>query len=311
MRGLQFVPPDTKIPFMKWHRLMLGLSALIMVVALLAILLKGFNLGVDFEGGLLIDIKTAGPADVSTMRGTLNELGIGNASIQEFGAPDNVLIRLEKQPGGDAAQQAVINRVREALGPGIEMRRIEVVGPQVSGELLRNAVYAIVSALLAIMAYLWFRFEWQFGVAGILSLIHDVVAILGVFALFGFQVDLTIVAAVMTVAGYSINDSVVVFDRVRENMRKFKTMPISNLIDLSINQTLSRTFITGITTLIVLVCLYVLGGEVLRGFSFAMLFGVIFGTYSSIFVAVPLLLYLKVQRIAARGESAVAETPSP
>jgi len=309
LRGIEFVPPHTTIPFMKWHRLFLGVSALFIVVSLIAVLINGFNLGIDFEGGLLLDIKTEGPADLAQMRQTLGDLGVGDVSLQEFGSPDNVLIRLEKQTGGDAVQQATVAKVREALGSGIEIRRIEVVGPQVSGELLRNAFYATASALLAIMAYLWFRFEWQFGVAGVASLVHDVIAIIGVFALFGLEFDLTIVAAVMTIAGYSINDSVVVFDRVRENMRKYKTMPLSDLIDLSINQTLSRTFITGITTILVLICLYVLGGQVLRGFSFAMLFGVIIGTYSSVFVAVPLLLYLNVRRIAERSEAPIAETP--
>ncbi len=309
MRGIQFIPPDTKVPFMKWHRLFLGLSAVFVVVCLLAMVVRGFNLGIDFAGGLLLDIRTEGPADLSRMRATLGGLNLGDVSLQEFGAPDNVLIRIAKQPGGDAAQQAAIAQVRDALGGGVELRRVEVVGPQVSAELIRNATYATISALLAIMAYLWFRFEWQFGVAGVVSLIHDVVGILGVFALFGLDFDLTIVAAVMTTAGYSINDSVVVFDRVRENMRKYKTMSLSDLIDLSINQTLSRTFITGITTVLVLVALYVLGGPVLRGFSFAMLFGVIIGTYSSVFVAVPLLRYLNLRRIGERSDNALAETP--
>jgi preprotein translocase SecF subunit len=294
---------------MKWHRLYLGLSVLMIVATFVAIFVRGFNLGVDFEGGLLIDIKTPGSANLAEMRQVLGGLGLGDVSLQEFGAPDNVLIRMPKQAGGDAAQQAAVAKVRDALGSGIEVRRIEVVGPQVSRELLRNAVYATVSALLAIMAYLWFRFEWQFGVAGVLSLLHDVIAIIGIFVIFGLQFDLTIVAAIMTVAGYSINDSVVVFDRVRENMRKYKTMQLSDLLDLSVNQTLSRTFITGITTLLVLISLYLFGGEVLRGFSFALLFGVIIGTYSSIFIAVPLLVYLRVGRIAARGERPLPDTP--
>jgi preprotein translocase SecF subunit len=309
LRGLQFVPPDTKIPFMRWHRLFLGLSFALVVVSLLSIASRGFNLGIDFAGGLLLDIKTEGPADLVRLRSTLGGLGLGDVSLQEFGSPDNVLIRVPKQPGGDAAQQAAIAQVRDALGMGVEIRRVEVVGPQVSAELIRNAIYATISALLAIMAYLWFRFEWQFGVAGVISLIHDVIYILGVFSLFGLDFDLTIVAAVMTIAGYSINDSVVVFDRVRENMRKYKTMPLDALIDLSINQTLSRTFITGVTTILVLLALYVLGGPVLRGFSFAMLFGVIIGTYSSVFVAVPLLRYLNLRRIGERSNTALAETP--
>ena len=309
MRGIQFIPSDTHIPFMRFHKLLLGISAAFIVLSIAVIALDGLNFGIDFRGGILLDVKTQGPADIAEMRRTLNDLEVGEVGLQEFGAPDNVLIRLSKQDGGERAQQAVIERIKQALGPNVEYRRIELVGPQVSAELFEDAIYAMVAALLSIMAYLWFRFEWQFGLAGVVSLLHDVLAIIGIFALLGYEFNLTIVAAVMTIAGYSINDSVVVFDRVRENMRKYKTMPFVELIDLSINQTLSRTFLTGITTIMVLIVLYFLGGEVLRGFSFAMLFGVIVGTYSSVFVAVPLLLYLNVRRSSVTGETAVAERP--
>jgi preprotein translocase subunit SecF len=309
MRGIHFVPADTRIPFMRFHKLFLGISALVAAGSILLLLLHGLNLGIDFRGGIMLDVKTAGPADLTAMRQTLAGLDVGEVGLQEFGASDNVLIRLSKQEGGEAAQQATINRIKEALGPTVEYRRIELVGPQVSAELFRDALYALGCALLSIMAYLWFRFEWQFGVAGVISLLHDVIAIIGVFALFGLEFNLTIVAAVLTIAGYSINDSVVVFDRVRENMRKYKTMPFTELLDLSINQTLSRTFLTGLTTIMVLIVLYVLGGEVLRGFSFAMLFGVIVGTYSSVFVAVPLLLYMNVRRAGVASEPALVERP--
>ena len=309
MRGIQFIPSDTHIPFMRFHKLLLGISAAFIVLSIAVIALDGLNFGIDFRGGILLDVKTQGPADIAEMRRTLNDLEVGEVGLQEFGAPDNVLIRLSKQDGGEREQQAVIERIKQALGPNVEYRRIELVGPQVSAELFEDAIYAMVAALLSIMAYLWFRFEWQFGLAGVVSLLHDVLAIIGIFALLGYEFNLTIVAAVMTIAGYSINDSVVVFDRVRENMRKYKTMPFVELIDLSINQTLSRTFLTGITTIMVLIVLYFLGGEVLRGFSFAMLFGVIVGTYSSVFVAVPLLLYLNVRRSSVTGETAVAERP--
>lgn len=309
MRGIQFIPPDTHIPFMKWNKLFLGVSAVMVLVSLFLIAFDGLNYGIDFRGGLLLEIKTQGPADMAQMRRTLGDLNLGEVTLQEFGTEDHVLIRLPKQEGGEAAQQAGVSRVREALGSGIEIRRIEVVGPQVSAELFRNAIYATVAALLAIMAYLWFRFEWQFGLAGVISLLHDVIVIVGLFAMLGLEFNLNIVAAVLTVAGYSINDSVVVFDRVRENMRKYKTMPLFDLIDLSINQTLSRTFLTGLTTIMVLLSLYFLGGEVLHGFSLALLFGVIVGTYSSIFVAVPLLLYLNLRRITGKTEPAVAGAP--
>lgn len=309
MRGIQFIPPDTRIPFMRFHRLFLGVSALFLVLSMVVIIVDGLNFGIDFRGGILLEVKTQGPADLVQMRRTLNDLELGEVGLQEFGAKDNVLIRFSKQDGGEREQQAAIERIKQTLGPSVDYRRIELVGPQVSAELFKDAMYALAAALLSIMAYLWFRFEWQFGVAGVVSLLHDVLAIIGIFALLGYEFNLTIVAAVMTIAGYSINDSVVVFDRVRENMRKYKTMPLIDLIDLSINQTLSRTFLTGITTILVLIVLYFLGGEVLRGFSFAMLFGVIIGTYSSVFVAVPLLLYMNVRRSTPAGETAVAERP--
>ena len=307
MRGIHFIPADTRVPFMRFHKLFLGTSAFVIAASILLVLFAGLNLGIDFRGGILLDVKTPGPADIPAMRQILGGLDLGEVGIQEFGSPDNVLIRMQRQEGEDAEQSATINRLKEALGGNVEYRRIELVGPQVSAELFRDAMYALAAALLSIAAYLWFRFEWQFGLSGVVSLLHDVIAIVGVFALLGYEFNLTIVAAILTIAGYSINDSVVVFDRIRENMRKYKTMPFIDLLDLSINQTLSRTFITGLTTIIVLMVLYLLGGEVLRGFSFAMLFGVIIGTYSSVFVAVPLLLYLDVRRAPVGAEATVRE----
>ena len=307
MRGLQFIPAGTRVPFMRLHKLFLGFSAFVVIGSILLVLFDGLNFGIDFRGGILLDVKTQGAADIPAMRQTLSGLNLGEVGLQEFGSPDNVLIRLQRQEGEEAEQTAAINRLKEALGGNVEYRRVELVGPQVSAELFRDAMYALAAALLSIAAYLWFRFEWQFGLSGVISLLHDVIAIVGVFALLGYEFNLTIVAAILTIAGYSINDSVVVFDRIRENMRKYKTMPFIDLLDLSINQTLSRTFITGLTTIIVLMVLYLLGGEVLRGFSFAMLFGVIIGTYSSVFVAVPLLLYLDVRRAPVGAEATVRE----
>jgi preprotein translocase SecF subunit len=307
VRGIQFIPAETKIRFMSFERMFLVLSAAVVAGSLLLVAFKGLNLGIDFRGGILFEVRTDGTADIGGLRRQLGDLGLGEVSLQEFGAADDLLIRLEEPAGGDPARQAAIARVKESLGPGVQIRRIEVVGPQVSAELFRDALYALSAALLSIMAYLWFRFEWQFGLAGVLSLLHDVIAIVGVFALMGYEFNLTIVAALMTIAGYSINDSVVVFDRVRENLRKYKTMPFVDLLDLSINQTLSRTFLTGLTTIFVLLSLYFLGGEVLRGFSFAMLFGILIGTYSSVFVAVPLLIHLNVGRRGGATGSAAPE----
>ncbi len=316
MRGIQFVPAETKIRFMAWQRVFLALSAVVVLGSLLLVAIKGLNFGIDFRGGILFEVRTEAAAELGGLRTQLGNLGLGEVSLQEFGAPDDLLIRFKEPDGGAPARERAIASVKAALGPGVQLRRIEVVGPQVSAELFRDALYALAAALLSIMAYLWFRFEWQFGLAGVLSLLHDVIAIIGVFALMGYEFNLTIVAALLTIAGYSINDSVVVFDRVRENLRKYKAMPFIELLDLSINQTLSRTFLTGLTTIFVLFALYFLGGEVLRGFSFAMLFGVIIGTYSSVFVAVPLLIHLGVRRRPddarnddARNDDARTEEP--
>jgi preprotein translocase subunit SecF len=219
-----------------------------------------------------------------------------------------VLIRLEQQEGDEQAQQAAVAKVKEALGPGVEYRRTEFVGPQVSEELFWDGIYAVSAAILAILVYIWFRFEWQFGLAAVIALLHDVLSTIGIFSLVGLEFNLTTVAAVLTIAGYSINDTVVVFDRVRENLRKYKSMPLRELFNLSINQTLSRTTLTSFTTLLALVALYTLGGEVIRGFSFGMIWGVVIGTYSSICLAVPLLLYLHVRRGTGTPEAAEKKT---
>ncbi len=312
MRGIQFFPAGTKIRFMSLQRVFLGISVVIVLASILLVIFKGFNYGIDFRGGILFEVRTQGAADLGDLRTRLNGLGLGDVSLQEFGAADDLLLRFKEPEGGEAARQAAIDTVKQTLGAGVQIRRVEVVGPQVSAELFRDALYALGAALLSIMVYLWFRFEWQFGLAGVLSLLHDVIAIAGVFALMGYEFDLTIVAALLTIAGYSINDSVVVFDRVRENLRKYKTMPFVELLDLSINQTLSRTFLTVMTTFLTILALYFLGGEVLRGFSFAMLFGIIVGTYSSVFVAVPLLIHLGVRnRPAARASDIPESAVSP
>jgi preprotein translocase subunit SecF len=306
MRGLVLIPPDTKIRFMAARFVVFAVSTLVVIGSLVLVATKGLNLGIDFRGGILLDVRTQGPADLSAMRATLNELGLGEVALQEFGAEDTVLIRVRMQEGGDAAQNAAMAKIKQALGSGVEYRRTEVVGPQVSAELLRDGIYALIGALLAIMAYVGFRFEWQFGVTGVIATAHDVVSILGLYSLLGLEFNLTSIAALMTIAGYSINDTVVVFDRVRENMRKYKAMPLPELFDLSINQTLSRTVLTSGATLLSLLALYFLGGEVLHGFSLAVIWGIIFGTYSSICVATPMLLYMNVRR-GAVGEAAASE----
>jgi preprotein translocase subunit SecF/SecD/SecF fusion protein len=258
---------------------------------------RGLNYGVDFKGGSLIEVQsTSGPADIAQLRERLGKLGIGAVQIQSFGAPTDVLIRVEQQPGGEGTQQAALKKVVDALGNQYAQRRVEVVGPAVSSELRMTGIIAVVAGLFAIVAYVWFRFEWQFAVGAIVALTHDVLLTVGIFSLMQLEFDLSIIAALLTILGYSVNDTVVVSDRIRENLRKFKRMELNELLNLSINETLSRTILTGCTAIVVLIALYVFGGEVIRNFNFAMLFGVVVGTYSSIFIAAPLLGYLGVKR---------------
>ena len=297
-KGYDFFPHGTRINFMRVKSLCLGLSAIFMLASLLAIGVLGFNYGVDFKGGTLIEVQaTSGHADLPELRDRLSSLGLGNVQMQAFNDKD-VLIRVETQPGGEAGQQVAMRTVIDALGRGFEQRRVEVVGPTVSSELRSTGIIAVLGSLAAIVLYVWFRFDWQFAFGAIVALTHDVLLVAGIFALFRLEFDLSIVAALLTVLGYSVNDTVVVSDRIRENLRRFKKMDIDELLNISINETLSRTVLTGVTTLAVLVSLLLFGGEVLFNFSLAMLLGVIIGTYSSIFLAAPLLGYLGVRRAA-------------
>ncbi len=296
-KGFDFFPHDTRLPFMRYKGLCFGLSIAAMLVSLAIIAVMGFNYGVDFKGGSLIEAQsTSGPADIAQLRERLNRLGVGAVQIQSFGGPTDVLIRVEQQPGGEAEQQAALKKVQDALGSRYSQRRVEVVGPAVSGELRMTGFIAVAAGLLAIVAYVWFRFEWQFALGAIVALTHDVLVTAGLFSLFQLEFDLSIVAALLTILGYSVNDTVVVSDRIRENLRKFKRMELNELLNLSINETLSRTILTGCTAIAVLMALYAFGGEVIRNFNLAMLLGVVIGTYSSIFIAAPLLGYLGVRR---------------
>ena len=296
MRGLNLIPANTKIPFVSKRKAFFVFSAVLVLGSLILFAGRGLNYGIDFEGGIMIDVRTQGPADIALMRDTLSGLGLGEVALQEFGAPNDVLIRLQKQDGGEKAQGLAVEKVKAALGGGIEYRRTEFVGPKVSQELFWDGIKAVVAAMIAMLVYIWFRFEWQFGLGAVLALIHDVLSTIGLFALLGLEFNLSTVAAILTIAGYSINDTVVVYDRVRENLRKFKALDMAELLNRSVNETLSRTVMTSVTTLLALLALYFLGGEVVRGFTFAMIWGVIIGTYSSICLAVPILLYLDVGR---------------
>jgi preprotein translocase subunit SecF len=296
MRLISLVPTNTKINFLKFRKIAAVLSLLLCVASAGIFSAKGLNFGIDFRGGILIEIRTQGPADISKLRGTLSGLGLGEVQLQEFGQASDVLIRIERQAGGEKAQLVAVELAKKALGNEVNYRRTEFVGPKVGGELIEAGVTAVLLALGAMLVYIWFRFEWQFGVGAVVALLHDVLLTIGIFALLGLEFNLSTVAAILTIAGYSINDTVVVYDRVRENLRKYKQMPLTELLNVSINGTLSRTLLTSVTTLLALSALYFFGGEVLAGFSFAMIWGVIVGTYSSIFIAVPLLVYMKLRR---------------
>ncbi|KAB2911049.1 MAG: protein translocase subunit SecF [Hyphomicrobiaceae bacterium] len=303
-KGFDFFPHDLRLPFMRYKGLALSLSIVAMALSLVLIAARGFNYGVDFKGGSMLEVQSAsGPADIATLRDKLGKLGLGAVQIQSFGAPTDVLIRIEQQPGGEAAQQAALKKMVDALGSAYVQRRVEVVGPAVSSELRMTGFISVAAGLLAIVAYVWFRFEWQFALGAIVALTHDVLVVAGVFSLFQFEFDLSIVAALLTILGYSVNDTVVVSDRIRENLRKFKRMELNELLNLSINETLSRTILTGCTAIVVLLALYIFGGEVIRNFNLAMLLGVLVGTYSSIFIAAPLLGYLGVKREWSEGVS--------
>jgi preprotein translocase subunit SecF/SecD/SecF fusion protein len=296
-RGFDFFPHDLRLPFMRYKGLCFALSLLAMALSLLVIWERGFNYGVDFTGGTVIEVQSkSGAADIAALREKLNQLGIGAVQIQSFGNDTDVLIRVEQQKGGEAEQKAALTKVTQALGDQYEQRRFESVGPAVSSELRWTGFTAVVAGLLAIVAYVWLRFEWQFALGAIVALTHDVLLVAGIFSLLQLEFDLSIVAALLTILGYSVNDTVVVSDRIRENLRKYKTKPLDELLDLSINETLSRTILTGCTAIAVLVSLYVFGGEVIRNFNLAMLLGVVIGTYSSIFIGAPLLGYLGVKR---------------
>ncbi len=303
-KGFDFFPHDLRLPFMRYRDVAVGISIVAMLLSLALFFIKGLNYGVDFKGGSMVEVQsTTGPADLAAMRDKLNHLGLGGVQIQQFGAPTDVLIRVEEQPGGEGAQQVALKKVVDALGSGYVQRRVEVVGPAVSSELRFTGFMAVAAGLLAIVAYVWFRFEWQFAVGAIVSLAHDVLLTIGIFSLLQFEFDLSIVAALLTILGYSVNDTVVVSDRIRENMRKYKRMELNELLDLSINETLSRTILTGCTAIVVLLALFVFGGEVIRNFNFAMLLGVVIGTYSSIFIAAPMLGYFGIKRDAVGSAS--------
>jgi len=302
MKLIQFVPVGTQVPFMRYRNLAVAFSLALIVLSIGFFLIKGLNFGIDFRGGILVEIRTQQAANIGELRGRLSGLGLGEIELQEFGEASEVLIRIERQEGDSKNQALAVEKVKQSLGPGIEYRRVEFVGPKVSAELIQAGIEAVVLALFFMLVYIWFRFEWQFGVGAVVALAHDVIATIGIFSILGLEFNLSTVAAILTIAGYSINDTVVVYDRVRENLRKYKVMPLDELLSLSLNETLSRTLLTSFTTLLALIVLFFFGGQVIKGFSFAMIWGVVVGTYSSIFIATPLLIYMKLRASVFDGE---------
>jgi preprotein translocase SecF subunit len=299
MRPLRLVPDNTRIPFFRYRWIAFGWSLFVLVATILLVITRGLNLGIDFQGGVLLEVRTPGPADLGAMRAALGRLDLGDISLQTAGGEDQVMIRAKAPEGDEAAQRQAVERIKGAIdqtvGSGVSYLRAEFVGPKVSQELLMDGVWAVLVSFLGVLVYLWFRFEWQYGVGAILALIHDVSSCIGVYALFGIEFNLTSVAAVLTIVGTSLNDTVVIYDRVRENLRRYKAMPLEQLLDRSINETLPRTLATALTTLLALVALYLFGGDVIRGFTIIMIWGLVVGTYSTIYVATPVLYYMRLR----------------
>lgn len=307
---IDYIPAHTNIHFMRLRHVTFPLSAGLMVLAMVSSLLFGFNLGIDFRGGTLVEAQTSQQAaDLGGLREYLGDLDLGDVQIQEFGSPRDVLIRIGRTGANDQEQQAIVAKIAGALGKDFSIRRVETVGPSVSGELVRHSVIALLLGAVAVLLYLWFRFEWQFAVGAIATTAHDVFVTLMVYSILGIDFDLTSIAAILTIMGYSLNDTVVVYDRIREMMRRYKKMPMPEMIDIAVNATFSRTIIVSLTTFFACLALYFFGGEVLRGFSLAMTVGVVIGTYSTIFVAAPMLIHLGLRSSVVVPEAAVEGAP--
>ncbi len=303
-RGVvRLVPDDTRVSFMALRKYAFALSLVLSLASVALFVTVDMNYGIDFRGGSSIEVQAkGGQADIADIRDRLNALDLGEVQVQEFGSARDVLIRIGTQEGGDVAEQTAVEKVRTSLASDYEFRRIEVVGPTVSSELAFNGAIGVAASLLAMLVYIWIRFEWQFGLGAIISTFHDVILMIGFYVVAGIEFNLTSIAAILTIVGYSINDTVVVYDRVRENLRRYKKTEIPELLDLSMNQTLARTVLTGVTTLFALAALSIWGGEVIQSFTIAMIFGILAGTYSSIFVAGPLLILFKLRPGALGSE---------
>ena len=307
MHLLRIVPDNTHFDFIRFRRISFPVSAVLSIIAITLYFTHGLNFGIDFSGGTLMEVQSkTGPVDIAKMRFTVSNLGLGEVQLQEYGSPDTVLIRIAQQPGGEQAQQQVEPKVRAALGDGVEYRRIDVVGPRVSGEFLHWGIIGIMVAIGAILVYLWFRFEWQFALGAMIANVHDIVLTLGFMSITQIDFDLTSIAALLTILGYSLNDTVVIYDRIREMLRRYKKMPMTDLLNISINSTLSRSVITHVTVSLALLALLLFGGQAIHSFTATMMFGVVLvGTYTSVFIASPILIYLGV----GTGRQNAPDTP--
>tara|TARA_Y100000768_G_scaffold383829_1_gene366668 strand:+ start:901 stop:1800 length:900 start_codon:yes stop_codon:yes gene_type:complete len=287
-----------KLPFNKFYKLFNIISFLMVLVSIILLVSKGLNFGVDFKGGTLIELRTTEKTiSITNIRDSLNQMNLGDVSVKKFGKENDYLIKFEKKDFNNPNFiKEIKSKLNSSLGNKFEFRRVENVGPKVSAELLKSGIIAISLSLAAMLIYIWIRFEWQFSLGAIVALFHDVIITLGIFSLFSFEINLSIVAAVLTIVGYSMNDTVVIYDRVRENLKKYSDIKIFELTNISINETLSRTIITSVTTLLALFSIFFFGGEILKGFSLAMILGVFFGTYSSIYIANPILVSLRVSQ---------------
>jgi len=311
MKLLRLAPENTKFPFMRFRRVSYPFSALLSIISVLVFLSWGMNFGIDFSGGTLIELRAkSGLADLHSLRQLTEQLNIGDVEVQTFGSPSEVTLRFGLQPGGDAAQEKAVAKVKDAIGNDYEIRRTEVVGPRVSGELVQSGTLGVVLSILAVLAYLWFRFEWQFAVGAIIATMHDLLLTVGFFSVTQLEFNTTSIAAILTIVGYSLNETVVVLDRIREMMKKYRKIPTENLIDLSVNAVLPRTIMTATTVFLALISLVTFGGEVIRSFSLAMLWGVFIATYSSVFICSPMLIYLGLRPEVEAAAAAPSAKPA-
>jgi preprotein translocase subunit SecF len=305
MKLLRLAPENTKFDFMRLRRVSYPLSAMLSIIAVLLFFFVGMNFGIDFSGGTQVELRAkSGPADIAALRSTGESLGLGAVEVQRSGADTDAVMRVGIQPGGEAAQQSAINKMRQAFSDNYEFRSVDAVGPRVSGELVQKGTLGIVVSILAVLTYLWFRFEWQFAVGAIIGTMHDLLLTVGFFCVTQLEFNTTSIAAILTIVGYSLNETVVVLDRIREVMRKYKRLSTAEIVNMSINAVLPRTIMTATTVFLALLALFFLGGHVIRSFSAAMIWGIFVATYSSIFICSPILIYLGVRADVFDKESA-------